>query len=197
MLAELEPWGENPKSISKASAKRLLDYWQRIGQFATIAIGPKNGNGKYPVYDGHQRLHVLKTAYGGQFAIDARVSERPLTKDERAEMVVQAHAGTVGNWDWDALAAWDTKALESWGLDSETLGQWGQDYSGLTELLESGEDYSDLDNQLNDLVGFDEVDIKITVASKYKDEVEEWLANGNYKTAPGFGKGVLKRCGLL
>ena len=158
MLAELEPWGENPKSISKAAAKRLLDYWQRIGQFATIAIGPKNGNGKYPVYDGHQRLHVLKAAYGGQFAIDARVSERPLTEDERAEMVVQAHAGTVGNWDWDALAAWDSKALESWGLDSATLGEWQQDTFGLQTLLESGEvedvEFKEFDESAADGVEF-------------------------------------------
>ncbi len=139
-LDSLEPWSENPKSISKASAKRLLDYWGRIGQFQTVAIGPQNGNGKYPVYDGHQRLHVLKAAHGGKFAIDARVSDRALTEDERAEMVVQAHVGTTGQWDWDRIASWDGEMLQTWGMDADLLGQWQTDAGALGVMLESGEE---------------------------------------------------------
>ncbi len=38
-LSQLTPWERNPKRISKTHAKRLLDLWQRLGQFQTIAIG--------------------------------------------------------------------------------------------------------------------------------------------------------------
>lgn len=44
-LSSLTPWERNPKRISKAHARRLLDLWERLGQFQTIAIGP-GGNGK-------------------------------------------------------------------------------------------------------------------------------------------------------
>lgn len=47
-LSELRPWERNPKTISKAHAKRLLETWERLGQFQTLAIGPDG-----EVYDGH------------------------------------------------------------------------------------------------------------------------------------------------
>jgi len=59
------------------------------------------------------------------------------------------------------------------------------------------EDWSDLDDELDSLAGMEEVNITITVASQYHDAVVDFLANGESKTAPGMGKGVLKRCGLL
>jgi hypothetical protein len=142
-LSQLDPWAENPKSISRASAKRLLEYWDKIGQFQTVAIGPQNGNGLHPLYDGHQRLDVLKAAYGLDYAIDARMSSRPLTDDERAEMVVQAHAGTTGQWDWDKIAAWDTETLQSWGMDADLLGQWNIDVGALATMLDSEEEPSE------------------------------------------------------
>ena len=32
-LSKLKPWERNPKRISKAHAARLLDLWERLGQF--------------------------------------------------------------------------------------------------------------------------------------------------------------------
>jgi hypothetical protein len=58
-------------------------------------------------------------------------------------------------------------------------------------------DFGDLDAELARLEGNQEVDIVIRVAAKYTDEVRQWLANGEATTAPGMGKGVLRRCGLL
>jgi hypothetical protein len=58
-------------------------------------------------------------------------------------------------------------------------------------------DFGDLDAELARLEGNQEVDIVITVPAKYADEVRQWLANGERTTAPGMGKGVLRRCGLL
>ena len=63
-LSKLKPWERNPKRISKAHAARLLDLWERLGQFQTIAIGPGG-----EVYDGHQRLSVLKAKHGGGYVV--------------------------------------------------------------------------------------------------------------------------------
>lgn len=131
-LGDLKPWERNPKTISKAHAKRLLEYWSRIGQFQSIAIGPGG-----EVYDGHQRLSVLLAAYGPGYQIDARQSEVALTDAERQELVIAAHVGTTGQFDWDALSGWDAGQLQEWGMDAETLQSWNTDATALREMLEA------------------------------------------------------------
>ena len=141
-LKDLTPWEHNPKSISKAHAKRLLDYWQRVGQFQSIAIGPGG-----EVYDGHQRLSVLRAAYGDDYEIDARRSDIALTDAERQELVIAAHVGTTGQFSWDELSGWDADKLQDWGMDTETLASWRADATALTEMLAAGS-----------VVAFDEFD---------------------------------------
>ncbi len=137
-LGELVPWERNPKAISKHNAERLLDYWQRIGQFQTIAIGPAG-----EVYDGHQRLSVLKAAFGPSYRIDVRRASRALTEAEREELVIAAHVGTVGSWDWDALASWDAGELRGWGFDTELLHEWNADAENLREMLSAETEMED------------------------------------------------------
>jgi len=92
-LSKLEPWERNPKTISKSHAKRLLENWKRLGQWQTLAIGPLNGKGKAPLYDGHQRANVIRAAYGDGYVVKALQSDRPLTDEERAQ--VTARTGLV------------------------------------------------------------------------------------------------------
>ena len=129
-LSSLTPWERNPKRISKAHARRLLDLWERLGQFQTIAIGPSG-----EVYDGHQRLSVLKAAYGAQYEVKALQSDRALTEDERAELTISAHSGTTGTWDWDALSGWDAGQLQGWGFDGEALADWRAGVAALDAML--------------------------------------------------------------
>lgn len=138
-LGDLKPWERNPKTISREHANRLLELWEKIGQFQSIAIGPS-----FEVYDGHQRLNVLKAAYGVDYEVDARQSSRELTEKEREELVVAAHAGTVGQFDWDALSAWDASGLIAWGLDDSLLRDLKRDVTALdliltAESVENGE----------------------------------------------------------
>ncbi len=134
-LADLTPWERNPKRISKAHASRLLDLWQRLGQFQTIAIGPAG-----EVYDGHQRLSVLKAKHGTGYEVQALQSSRALTEAEREELTIAAHVGTVGQFDWDALSGWDADNLQAWGLDGETLTNWQADIGALGAMLASEEE---------------------------------------------------------
>ena len=71
-LGELQPWADNPRLSSKRQAQRLLDSWRQFGQVQTVAIGPSN-----EVYDGHQRLSVLKAAYGPAHEVLALQSDPP------------------------------------------------------------------------------------------------------------------------
>lgn len=129
-LSKLKPWERNPKRISKAHAARLLDLWERLGQFQTIAIGPGG-----EVYDGHQRLSVLKAKHGGSYQVQVLQASRPLTEAEREELTIAAHSGTTGAWDWDALAGWDVENLTAWGLDEELLSDWNAGATALREML--------------------------------------------------------------
>lgn len=139
-LASLTPWERNPKRISKTHATRLLDYWQRIGQFQTVAIGPAG-----EVYDGHQRLSVLRAAYGAGYEIDARQSSRPLTEREREELVIAAHVGTTGSFDWDALSGWDVDDLMQWGMDTEYIVELQEDIANLRTMLDVTPDFGPVD----------------------------------------------------
>jgi len=134
-LGDLKPWDRNPKSISKNHARRLIEYWQRIGQFQTIAIGPGG-----EVYDGHQRLSCLLSVYGASYVVKCLRSSRPLTDEERQELVIAAHVGTTGQFDWDALSGWDASQLQEWGMDAETLQSWNTDATALREMLEAAKE---------------------------------------------------------
>ncbi len=92
------------------------------------------------MYDGHQRLSVLKAARGPSYEVDVRRSSRPLTEKEREELVIAAHTGTVGAYDWDALAGWDFDDLGAWGFDADTLAQWNDDAANLALMLEAEEE---------------------------------------------------------
>jgi len=131
-LRSLTPWERNPKRISKTHAARLLDLWERLGQFQTIAIGPAG-----EVYDGHQRLSVLKAAHGGKYEVQALQSSRALTEKEREELTVAAHVGTTGQFNWEDLSGWDAGDLQSWGFDTETLTNWQTDIGALRTMLDA------------------------------------------------------------
>lgn len=131
-LGDLRPWADNPRYSTKAQAKRLLESWKQLGQFQTVAIGPE-----CEVYDGHQRLSALLTIYGKDYEIDARQSSRALTDDERRQLVITAHVGAVGSWDWDRLSGWDVKQVGEWGMDGDALKAWNTDAANLSKMLEA------------------------------------------------------------
>ena len=131
-LGDLKPWAANPKTITKAAAKRLLASWKEFGQVQTIAISPS-----LVVLDGHQRLNVLLAAHGADYQVDARQASRELSEDEQKRLVVTLHAGAVGSWDWDSLSSWSAPDLMEWGMDSEALQGWKRDVSALLNMLGS------------------------------------------------------------
>jgi len=131
-LRDLKPWEHNPRQITKRAAQRLLDSWRDYGQVQMIVVGPDN-----EVYDGHQRLSVLKAVYGDNYEVEVRRATRALTEEERQRLTILLHASATGSWNWDELAGWDAQQLIEWGLDKETLAQWRLDTAGLWELLGS------------------------------------------------------------
>ncbi len=138
-LRDLKPWERNPRRMGKKAAERLLRSWEEFGQVQTIAIGPDG-----EVYDGHQRLSVLKAAYGDDYEVLALQASRPLTEEERERLVLLLHAGAMGGWDWDVLAGWDADSARGGGLDeafremlredSASIGQYPRARPGNTPV---------------------------------------------------------------
>ena len=115
------------------------------------------------------------------------VKASELTEEEKDKFKILDNV-PFGNWDFEILAnEWDLGKLKDWGVNLDDISR------DMPEI----EDYSDMDEQMDALNGNEEQDIKITIPAMYKEKVIEWLANGEQRTAPGMGKGVLRRCGLL
>lgn len=116
-LSELEPWARNPRQINKRQAERLVESFDRFGQVETIAVGPHN-----EVYNGHQRLNVLKEKYGDDYEVAVRVASRALTEKEREKLTVFLHKGAAGDWDFDMLAnEFELDDLLEWGFEPKEL----------------------------------------------------------------------------
>ncbi len=124
-LKDLKPWERNPRQITKDQAKRLVESFDEFGQVETIAIGPNN-----EVYNGHQRLNVLKDKYGEDYEVEVRVSSRELTEKQREKLTVYLHKGAAGVWDFDTLAnEFELDDLLDWGFDKGELDLdlWAED----------------------------------------------------------------------
>ena len=184
-LGELIPWPRNPRQITKEQARRLSESLDEFGQVQTIAISPEN-----QILDGHQRQLVWAASekFGPDLEVDVRVASRALTEKEREKLAVYLHKGAAGEWDFDVLAnEFELDELLEWGFTEWDFG---------IDRVEP-EDYSELDEELASLGGYEEENVTITVPAMHKETVIEWLANGEVATSPGMGKGVLRRCGLL
>ena len=116
-LSELVPWARNPRQINKRQAERLVESFDQFGQVETIAVGPDN-----QIYNGHQRLNVLKEKYGDDYEVEVRVASRALTEKEREKLTVFLHKGAAGDWDFDMLAnEFELDDLLEWGFEPPEL----------------------------------------------------------------------------
>lgn len=119
-LGDLKPWEHNPRRIGLTQAERLQNSFDEFGQVEALAIGPDG-----EVYNGHQRLSVLLEKFGPDYEVDARQSNRALTKQERKKLTVYLHRGATGEWDIDLLKnEFEWGELIEWGFDEKELG-WG------------------------------------------------------------------------
>lgn len=154
-LGDLKPWARNPKTISKAHARRLLANHKDFGQWQDVAIGPEN-----EVYDGHQRLNVWLAAYGPEYEITAKRASRALTEQERERFVIEAHVGTVGSLNYDALANWNAPGLMEAGFDADLLKDLRLSAAAVTNFLGSEAQPNDPMQEWEGMPEYNQDDIK-------------------------------------
>ena len=132
-LGELTPWPINPRQIKEAEAARLSQSLDEFAQVETIAVGPD-----CEVYNGHQRLNVWSAEHGPDYEVDVRVSNRPLSEDERKKLTVFLHKGAAGEWDFDMMANhFEVDDLLEWGFNERELELDGLIFPEFKEYDES------------------------------------------------------------
>ncbi len=118
-LDELVPWEHNPKRMTKKQAEGLRLSIERFGFAVPFLVSPDGD-----IYDGHQRLALMDAIkeYGPRAVVDVRVSSRPLTDDERRELVVRLKQNQAG-WDFDMLPnLYEREELLEWGFEQWETG---------------------------------------------------------------------------
>lgn len=118
-LSDLVPWEHNPKRMTQKQADGLRASIEHFG-FAVPFLIDEAGN----IYDGHQRQTLMGAIkeYGPNATVDVRVSSRPLTDDERRELVVRLKQNQA-SWDFDMLPnLYEKDELLEWGFSPFELG---------------------------------------------------------------------------
>ena len=121
---------------TKAQAQRIINSERTFGQPVPFLLAPEQ-DGKFLLYDGHQRLSAWFTVYGAEHVMDAMVADRPLTEAEHKELIITLHTGATGSWNWETLGSWSAGDLQQWGMNADTLKAWNNDANNLKELLKS------------------------------------------------------------
>jgi len=144
-------------------------------------------NNQLVLLDGHGRKEAMPD-------IVVRVAILDYTDEEADEYL--ATFDSVGDGAELDPEAWLSLTKEM-SIDTSGLLEEKTTEAELLLAAFKPQDFSDLDKQFDDLDGYQEEIIKIEVPKMYKDKVIEWLADGNQKTAPGMGKAVMKRMGII
>ena len=123
-LSDLVPWEHNPKRMTKKQADGLRTSIEHFGFAVPFLVSPTGD-----IYDGHQRQALMGAIreYGPNATVDVRVSSRPLTDDERRELVVRLKQNQAG-WHFDMLGnLYGREELLEWGFEPEELGLFSDD----------------------------------------------------------------------
>ncbi len=176
------------KKLSKDNAKKLRRSIEQNGFIAPFFVW--DDGGRYRLIDGHQRLAVLlQMRKDGEDIPLLPVDYIQADSEEDAKRKLLYITSQYGEFTTE-------------GFEEFTLDLTGFDDIRLTDgefdlTLVDNYDFSEFEEDYESMDGMNDCSITITVPQKHKEKVEDFLCQGNSKTSPGFGLGVLKLCGLL
>lgn len=111
-IGDLVPNAKNPRKISKEKLEALQDKIQRLGFHNPIKVDEN-----LTVLGGNQRLKALLKIAGKDLEVPVMFPNRPLTKEEKDEIIITDNVSD-GEWDWEKLLKeWDKEDTTKWGLD--------------------------------------------------------------------------------
>jgi len=145
---------------------------------------------------GHCRL--LAAQHLGKDLVPVDVQDYESEAAEHADLVADNRIAELSEQD-PALLKELMESIDDGSFDTDLSGFLESEIAALMAAAGdvSPDTFADLDDEAARLSGKAPNVISIEVPLEHVDEVARWLANGEAVTAPGMGKGVLKRCGLL
>jgi hypothetical protein len=196
---KLESYRDNPRTISKEAFQMLGYAMEEFGDISGIVLNEQDGC----LISGHQRVDSLKERYE---SYHVNITEELEDGEKRGWVEPEHIAFRLVNWDENKARAArlaDNKHGGEWEellLDIELTRLKAADFDlSLTGFLEKKTDFdfTGFEREDEEMGDIEDVNINIAIPAKYVDQVKKWLANGEPGTAPGLGRGVLKRCELL
>ena len=188
-LGDIQPNDHNPRKHPDEQRAAYRGILSAIGWAGVPLVYNSERQGGLTFLDGHMRQDESPD-------LEADIAVTDLTDDEAdLFMLTYDPIGALAQMDGaeiEKLVA-SSKAIENAGYNVDEV----LDTFGYIPGEKKYQDFSDLDKELDELTGYEEVSITITIASMHLDDVTDWLANGESRTAPGLGKGVLKHMGIL
>ena len=176
-LKDIAPYKNNPRKNDEA-VDAVMESIRQCEYVAPIIVDEN-----MEILAGHTRYKALLEL--GKTEENVIIKEGLTEEQKRKYRYYDNRTNELAQWDDNFLL------LEIGDLD---MG----DLSYLWEPQEENKyDFSEFESEHERLKGTETVPISIRVPEKYKDDVMEYLSNGESKTAVGLGKGVLRRCGLL
>ncbi len=187
--------GNLKKPIEKAQLEKLKNSIIKHGIFVPKFVW-FDDSGQALTVDGHQTLSALRGLHEDGYAIPAipYVEIDAQGAKDAAEKLLQINS---------RFAQIDSDGFMDFLLDLDFERSDINDVIDRIEIQELNDiesndfDFSNLDEDYENLTDMEDIDIKVTMPKKYSDKAIEWLANGESKTSTGLGKGIIKRCGLL
>lgn len=196
-LSKLVGLPRNPKAHDLGDLHLSLD---RFGFLQRIVVNDTTGH----IIAGHGRVDAMR-----QRKVRGLAAPENVTTDGNEWMIPVDHVtvdadqqeaaaialNRIGEGDWDEALLVKVLADIAAASNLDGTGFTAEDVDFM--IAQDVRDWSDLDAESESYAGYEEVDVNITIPTMHREAVVEWLANGERQTAPGLGKGVMRRCGLL
>jgi len=188
-ISKLKSAKYNPRKDLQPGDPEYIQLEKSIKEFGNvdpIIWNETTGN----IVGGHQRFKILKQGLKPKDKLPVSV----VRLSDRKEKALNIALNKIdGDWDYPSLK----DLIEELNIKDFDLDTIGFDINEIESMFETAKDYSELDILNDELEGNEDVNIIISVPAMHCERVIKWIANGEPKTSPGMGKGVLKRCGLL
>ena len=133
-VADLLPWKENPRKISKVALDKLKEKINQNGFHSVIVIDTDN-----TILSGNQRKTALTEL--GVSTVNVMIPSRKLTDKERRKIGIESNIND-GEWDFEKLKSFDLELLQFAGFDEKELVKFWD------EEKDTKDDKFDVDKEL-------------------------------------------------
>lgn len=133
-VADLLPWKENPRKISKQALEKLKEKITQNGFHSVIVIDTDN-----TILSGNQRKTALTEL--GVSTVNVMIPSRKLTDKERRKIGIESNIND-GEWDFEKLKSFDLELLQFAGFDEKELVKFWD------EEKDTKDDKFDVDKEL-------------------------------------------------